>query len=172
MIRKKTLRLLLCDYQLTARYYTIYSTFKSWSSDDFTTIPRLFFGRNYDCWLRLFQKLLRLFQPERCDYCSPLLAIGRKPEKSCGESRQWFSAARRVTLLDCSAVWRVPGWHSLYSVLHYLAWIHNRRCALIYLIIIGRLCWPVQRPAWRWYLVCAGLRPGAVIRSSVAQAAL
>nr|DAU44150.1 MAG TPA: hypothetical protein [Caudoviricetes sp.] len=31
--------------------------------------------------LRLFQKLLRLFQPERYDYCSPLLAIGRKPEK-------------------------------------------------------------------------------------------
>lgn len=34
--------------------------------------------------LRLLQKLLRLFQPERCDYCSPLLAIGRKPEKRCG----------------------------------------------------------------------------------------
>nr|DAI21324.1 MAG TPA: hypothetical protein [Caudoviricetes sp.] len=46
--------------------------------------------------LRLFQKLLRLFQPERYDYCSPLLAIGRKPEKSCGGSRQWFRAARRA----------------------------------------------------------------------------
>lgn len=33
------------------------------------------------------------------------------------------------------------------------------RCTLIYLIIIGRLCWPVQRPAWRRYLVLArGLR--------------
>ena len=41
MARKKTLRLLLYDYQRTARYYTIYRTFKSWSSDDFTTIPRL-----------------------------------------------------------------------------------------------------------------------------------
>nr|DAJ19785.1 MAG TPA: hypothetical protein [Siphoviridae sp. cthBp9] len=41
MILKKTLRLLLCDYQLTARYYTIYRTFKRLSSDDFTTIPRL-----------------------------------------------------------------------------------------------------------------------------------
>nr|DAT83088.1 MAG TPA: hypothetical protein [Caudoviricetes sp.] len=29
MIRQKTLRLLLCDYQLAARYYTIYRTFKS-----------------------------------------------------------------------------------------------------------------------------------------------
>ena len=38
MIRKKTLRLLLYDYQRTARYYTIYRTFKNWSSDDFTTI--------------------------------------------------------------------------------------------------------------------------------------
>nr|DAG23310.1 MAG TPA: hypothetical protein [Caudoviricetes sp.] len=28
MIRKKTLRLLLCDYQRTASYYTIYRTFK------------------------------------------------------------------------------------------------------------------------------------------------
>nr|DAZ84420.1 MAG TPA: hypothetical protein [Caudoviricetes sp.] len=49
IIRKKTLRLLLCDYQRTARYYTIYRTFKPLASDDFTTI-------------------LRLFQPERCDY--------------------------------------------------------------------------------------------------------
>lgn len=57
MIRKKTLRLLLYDYWRTARYYTIYRTFKSQSYDDFTTI------------LRLFQKLLRLFQPERYDYC-------------------------------------------------------------------------------------------------------
>lgn len=48
MIRKKTLRLLLCDYQRTARYYTIYRTFKQWSSDDFTTILRLFDRRNYD----------------------------------------------------------------------------------------------------------------------------
>nr|DAL69559.1 MAG TPA: hypothetical protein [Caudoviricetes sp.] len=29
MIRKKTLRLLLCDYQRTTCYYTIYRTFKS-----------------------------------------------------------------------------------------------------------------------------------------------
>ena len=32
------LRLLLYDYQRTARYYTIYRTLKNWSSDDFTTI--------------------------------------------------------------------------------------------------------------------------------------
>ena len=41
MVRKKTLRLLLCDYQRTARYYTIYRTFKHWPSDNFTTILRL-----------------------------------------------------------------------------------------------------------------------------------
>lgn len=29
-------------------------------------------------------------------------------------------------------------------------------CTLIYLVIIGRLCCLVQRPAWRWYLVYAG----------------
>ena len=89
MIRKKTLRLLLYDYQRTARYYTIYGTFKLWASDDFTTILRLFVGRNYDYWLRLFQ-------PECYDYCRPLLVIGRKPEKRYGGSRQWFRAARRA----------------------------------------------------------------------------
>nr|DAT88824.1 MAG TPA: hypothetical protein [Caudoviricetes sp.] len=62
MIRKKTLRLLLCDYQRIARYYTIYRTFKNWPSDDFTIILRLFYWRNYDYWLRLFQL-------ERYDYC-------------------------------------------------------------------------------------------------------
>nr|DAZ30343.1 MAG TPA: hypothetical protein [Caudoviricetes sp.] len=61
-VRKKTIRLLLCNYQRTVRYYTTYRTFKSWSSDDFTTIPRLFYWRNYDYWLRLFQL-------ERYDYC-------------------------------------------------------------------------------------------------------
>ena len=85
MIHKKKLRLLFCDYQWTARYYTIYRTFKQWSSDDFTTI-------------------LRLFQPERYDYCSPLLAIGRKPEKKRGASRQWFRAARRAPAA------RLPRW--------------------------------------------------------------
>ena len=92
MTRKKTIRLLLYYYQRIARYYTIYRTFKGWSSDGFTTIPRLFYWRNYDYWLRLFQL-------ERYDYCYPLLAIGRKPEKRCGESRQWFRAARRALLL-------------------------------------------------------------------------
>nr|DAV00073.1 MAG TPA: hypothetical protein [Caudoviricetes sp.] len=48
MILKKMLRLLLCDYHRTARCYTIYRTFKRRSSDDFTTIPRLSAGRNYD----------------------------------------------------------------------------------------------------------------------------
>nr|DAI21878.1 MAG TPA: hypothetical protein [Caudoviricetes sp.] len=39
--RKKMLRLLLCDYQRTTCYYTIYRTFKHWSYDNFTTILRL-----------------------------------------------------------------------------------------------------------------------------------
>lgn len=119
------LRLLLCDYQRTARYYTIYRTFKEWSSDDFATISRLFYWRNYDCWLRLFQKLLRLFQPGRYDYCSSLLAIGRKPEKRCGESRQWFRAARRAPATG------LPRRACLVcDVLHCLAWIHNRGAPL------------------------------------------
>lgn len=103
------------------------------SSDDFTTIPRH--------WLRLFQKRLRLFLPERYDYCCPLLAIGRKPEKSCGESRQWFRAGLAWSAVCCT-VWRgsITG-----APLHPYIPYYNRR-----------LCCPVQRPAWRWYLVCAG----------------
>lgn len=52
MVRKKMLRLLLYDYQWIARYYTIYRTFKQWSSDDFTTILRLSAGRTYDYYSR------------------------------------------------------------------------------------------------------------------------
>lgn len=48
LFHTKNTRLLLYDYQRTARYYTIYRTFKQWSSDGFTTILRLFAGRNYD----------------------------------------------------------------------------------------------------------------------------
>lgn len=56
--------------------------------------------------LRLFQKLLRLFQPERYDYCWPLLAIGRKPEKRSGDKPP---VVPRRPLLDCPAGWSVPG---------------------------------------------------------------
>ena len=135
MISKKALQLLLCDYQRTARYYTIYRTFKCLSSDDFTTILRLFAGRNYDY-------LLRLFQPRRYDYCWPLLAIGRKPEKRCGESRQWFRAARRapcywtvppggvcaLTADRCQIVSRRAC--TVCDVLHRLIWICNRYAPL------------------------------------------
>lgn len=51
----------------------------------FTTIPRLF----HDYFIGETTTI-------GYDYCSPLLAIGRKPEKSCGGSRQWFRAARRA----------------------------------------------------------------------------
>lgn len=141
MIRKKTLQLLLCDYQRAARYHTIYRTFKQWSSDDFTTI------------LRLFQKLLRLFQPGRYDYCWPLLAIGRQPEKRCGGSRQWFRAARRA--LAAGLLRRAD--HAQVETLTRRRW-HGLRYAvplhpLIYLIIIGGCADLHSVPAWRWYLV-------------------
>ena len=154
------------------------------------TTLRLF----YDYWLRLFQKLLRLFQPERYDYCSPLLAIGRKPEKSCGGSRQWFRAARRapaaglprrverasrctVTAGRCQIASRRDdpaglAWYAIcYTVLHGST-TRAHRYAFIYLIIIGRLCWPVQRPGVALVSGICWRRCGAVIRSGVAQAVL
>ena len=148
MVRKKTLRLLLYDYQRTDCYYTIYRTFKQWSSDDFTTICREK--------LRLFKKLLRLFQPEHYDYCSPLLAIGRKPEKRYGGSRQWFRASRcapatglprrvegagltrcALTADRCQTASRWA-WEAsrprragmVCDMLHCLAWIHDRGAPL------------------------------------------
>ena len=185
MIRKKSLRLLLCDYQRTIRYYTIYRAFKSWSSDDFTTILRLFYWRNYDYCLRLFQKLLRLFQPERYDYCSPLLAIGRKSEKSCGESRQLFRAARRASaaglprreegtrLTRCAltadpvpglqpqgmgSIETPPGWHGLrYAASSYIPY-YNRAAELT--------CTASWRDGCIWYALealrrCDTLQRGA-----------
>ena len=82
--------------------------------------------------LRLFQKLLRLFQPERYDYCSPLLAIGRKPEKRYGSSRQWFRAARRA---PAAGLPRRAG--IACDVLRRLAWIHSmgRTLALLYTLL-------------------------------------
>jgi hypothetical protein len=58
--------------------------------------------------LRLFQKLLRLFQPERYDYCSLLLAIGRKPEKDTSIAVNGSSPPAAPLLLDCPAGWSMP----------------------------------------------------------------
>lgn len=121
--------------------------------------------------LRLFQKLLRLFQPERYGYCSPLLAIGRKPEKRCGDKppmvprrplRPCRWTARRVegaklalcTLTvdpvpDC----KPPG---VRSIERRLAWIHNRDAPAyppVYIIIIGGCSVLCCVQAQRWYLV-------------------
>nr|DAE79524.1 MAG TPA: hypothetical protein [Caudoviricetes sp.] len=106
MIRKKTLRLLLCDYQRTVRYYTIYRTFKRWSSDDFTTIPRLFYWRNYDYFSRNAATIADLYwlsgeSPKRAAAAPPAARLPRRAGMVCD----------------------MP-----------------HRCALIYLIIIGRLC--------------------------------
>lgn len=120
MIRKETLRLLLCDYQRTARYYTIYRTFKHWSSDDFTTILRLSAGRSYDYSSRNATTIADLYW-----------LSGESPKRDTAASRQWFRAARRapaagltrcaLTADQCQIAsrraWAVsrppPGWHGL-----------------------------------------------------------
>nr|DAQ27772.1 MAG TPA: hypothetical protein [Caudoviricetes sp.] len=92
MVRKKTLRLLLCDYQRTARYNTIYRTFKCLSSDDFTTILRLSAGRNYD------------YSSWNATTIADLYWLsGESPKREAATSRQWFRAASRAPLLDCPA---------------------------------------------------------------------
>nr|DAT93114.1 MAG TPA: hypothetical protein [Caudoviricetes sp.] len=54
---------------------------------------------------------LRLFQPEHYNYCSPLLAIGRKPKKRCGDKPPMVPRRRAGTV--CAMLYR-------------LAWIYNR----------------------------------------------
>nr|DAG06178.1 MAG TPA: hypothetical protein [Siphoviridae sp. ctNxi14] len=93
MARKKTLRLLLYDYQRTARYYTIYRTFKSWPSDDFTTIPRLLATTIPAGTLRLL-----------------LTSIGYRAKAQKEIRRQPSMVPRRPLRplpLDCPAGWRV-----------------------------------------------------------------
>ena len=173
MVRKKTLQLLLCDYQWTARYYTIYRTFKQWSSDDFTTILRLFVGRNYDysrsCYdysSRNATTIADLYwlsgeSPKR-DTAEPSMVPRR-----CARKKAQYQANARLTRCQANArrgkhrdpaglAWLVvccTGWHGS---------ITGAQLHLIYLIIIGQLRWPVQRPgvaqaAYRrlvWLLYC------------------
>jgi len=83
------------------------------------------------------------------------LAIGRKPEKGYGGSRQWFRTARRV---PAAGPYR-RRWHGLrYAALSGMDPLQGR--ALIYLIIMGRLPCPVQRSAWRRY---PGIGGGAAL---------
>ena len=97
MIRKKTLRLLLYDYQRTTRYYTIYRTFKQWSSDDFTTIPRLFFGRNYDYSSQNATTIAR-----------PYWLSGESPKRDAAQAANGSAPPAVFLPLDCPAGWRVP----------------------------------------------------------------
>lgn len=92
IIRKKTLRLLLCDYQRTARYYTIYRTLKRWSSDDFTTILRLSAGRSCDYYRSCYDYSSR----NAATIARPYWLSGESPKKDAAVSRQWFRAARRA----------------------------------------------------------------------------
>ena len=86
MIRKKTLRLLLCDYQRTACYYTIYRTFKRLSSDDFTTIPRLSAWRSYDYFRSCYD-----YSSRNAATISDLYWLsGESPKRDAAASRQWF----------------------------------------------------------------------------------
>lgn len=120
IIRKKMLRLLLCDYQRTARCYTIYRTFKSWSSDDFTTIPRLSAGRSYD------------YSNWNAATIADLYWLSSdSPKREAAASRQWFRPPAAPLLLDYPAGsvlltacqhlpairrrWEQtpPGWHGL-----------------------------------------------------------
>jgi hypothetical protein len=80
LVRKKMLRLLLYDYQRTVCYYTIYRTFKRWSSDDFTTI--------------LLEKLRLLVTTIPAETLRLLLTSisyrAKARKRDAAASRQWF----------------------------------------------------------------------------------
>ena len=130
MIRKKMLRLLLCDYQRADRYYTIYRTFKSLSSDDFTTIPRLFPGETttigYDYFSRNATTIADLYW-----------LSGESPKRVAAVAANGSAPPAAPLLLDCSAGLAWPAvcctvWHGfttgapLHPYIHY----YNRAAAL------------------------------------------
>lgn len=154
MIRKKTIQLLLYDYQRTARYYTIYRTFKSWSSDDFTTIPRLLATTISAGTLPLLLTSISYRAKARKELRRKPSMVPRRPPCPC----RWTSPPGG----GCQIASRRAG--MVCGMLHL--------CTLIYLIIIGRLCCLVQRPAWRWYLGMRWRRYGVVMCSSVSQVVL
>nr|DAW07989.1 MAG TPA: hypothetical protein [Caudoviricetes sp.] len=109
MVRKKTIRLLLYDYQRTARYYTIYRTFKSWSSDDFTTIPRLSAGRSYD-----YSRSCYDYSSRNAATIADLYWLsGESPKRDAAVAVNGSAPPATPLPLDCPAGWRVPGWHGL-----------------------------------------------------------
>ena len=129
MIRKKTIRLLLYDYQRTAGCYTIYGTFKQWSSDDFTTICR---------------EKLRLL----------LTSISYRAKARKRDAAKAANGSAPLAVPPAAGLPRRAG--MVCDMLHRLAWIHDRGAPLhpfIYLIIIGGCADLYSVPAWRWYLV-------------------
>lgn len=56
----------------------------------------------------------------------------------------------------CPCRWTVPpplAWSALCCTAWHRSTTGAHRCTLIYIIIVGGHVAPVQRPAWRWYLV-------------------
>ena len=164
MVRKKTIRLLLYDYQRTARYYTIYRTFKSWSSDDFTTIPRLSAGRSYD-----YSRSCYDYSSRNAATIADLYWLsGESPKRAAAKAVNGSAPPALSLSLDFPAGWRVPdckppGWHGL----RYAAPLHSyipyyNRAAVLTCAASGVSL--VSGTRWK----CCG----AVIRSSIAQAVL
>lgn len=86
---------------------------------------------------------------------------GESPKRDAVEAANGFAPPAAPPAAGLPAGWSMPERDRrragmVCAMLHCLAWIYNRGAPLrpyIYLIIIGRLRCPVQRPAWRWYLV-------------------
>lgn len=157
MVRDKTIRLLPCDYQRTTRYYTIYGTFKSWSSDDFTTIPEAITTISAGT-LRLFLTFISYRAKARKKIRRQPSMVPRRP---CQEESiipdVCQANARLIRFRGFSLAWkhRDPAglaWSAICCTVWHRSITGAHRYTLIYIIIIGRLCCPVQRQAWRWYL--------------------
>ena len=99
MVRKKMLRLLLRDYQRTTRFYTIYRTFKCLSSDDFTTIPRLSAGINYD-----YSKSCYDYSSRNAATIADLYWLsGESPKRDAAKAANGSAPPAAPLLLDCPA---------------------------------------------------------------------
>ena len=157
------LRLLLCDYQRAARYYTIYRTFKQRSSDDFTTILRLLATTIPAGTLRLLLTSIGYRATARKEMRREPPMVPRRA-RAAGLPRRVEGARLPALTADPVPDLQPPGVESIetppplaWSMICYTVWHGSTTGAhlFIYLIIIGGCAALCSIPAWRWYLVSA-----------------
>ena len=177
MVRKKTLRLLLCDYQRAA----VTILYIGLSNAGCLTTLRLF----YDYFIGETTTIGYDYSSRNAATIADLYWLsGESPKKSCGESRQWFRAARctpaaglprRVEdarLTRCQTASRRADPVQVETLTHQQVRRAGMVCAMLhpYIHYYNRAAaLPCPASGVAVVSIIGAGRPGAVIRSNVAQ---